>query len=140
MKKTMVYILALSMLVVTLLAGCGEMGGSGNGTTDQPATTTDLLPDVMEPDVDDGVVNDDNGIITDGDNGTMGTTGGTNGGTGSGAAGGTTGGTGNGMTGSTTGGSGSGAAGGTTGGTTTGGTSANGTGTVTYNGNGTVRR
>ena len=83
MKKTMVYILALSMLAVTLLAGCGETGDNRNdmtGTpnaTDAPGTDIDLVPDMLEPDTDDGRVNDTDGIITDGDNGGSGATSGT---------------------------------------------------------------
>ena len=75
MKKTMVYILALSMLAAALLAGCGETGDNRNDVTRAPDTTgnlpgtDDLMPDELEPDPRDGEVRDEDGFITDADNG-----------------------------------------------------------------------
>ena len=74
MKKTMVYILALSMLAAALLAGCGETGDNRNDATVPPDATgnipemDDITPDEMEPDPRDGEVNDTDGFITEGDN------------------------------------------------------------------------
>ena len=69
MKKTMVWLLALSVLCAALLTGCGEMAGDGNGnnTTGAPASPSDGVPETMLPDVNDGFVDDTDGIITDGD-------------------------------------------------------------------------
>ena len=71
MKKTMVWILALTVLCAALLTGCGETAGSGNGnnTADTPASGSDNAPETMLPDVNDGFVDDTDGIITDGDTG-----------------------------------------------------------------------
>ena len=70
MKKTIVYILALASLVLTM-SGCGgSMNDSGLRVTPVPEVT--MKPQVSAmPDVNDGVVNDDNGVITEGDNGPM---------------------------------------------------------------------
>ena len=76
MKRTMVYILALSMLAAALLAGCGETGDNRNDATISPDETgnlpeaDDLMPDMLEPDPRDGEVRDTDGFISDGiDNG-----------------------------------------------------------------------
>ena len=69
MKKTMVYILALSMAFSMLLAGCGEKQKEQPNPTTTPALTDQ--PTTMMPDPDDGSVNDDDGIITDNDNGPL---------------------------------------------------------------------
>ena len=70
MKKALIYILALSALCAAL-TGCGDTRDERNNTMD-PASSPDLLPDMeelipgdMEPDMDDGIVNDTDGIITD---------------------------------------------------------------------------
>ena len=76
MKKTMVYILALSMLAAALLAGCGETGDNRRDVPPSPDVTgplpgtddlTTVEPDMMEPDPRDGDVRDTDGFITDGD-------------------------------------------------------------------------
>lgn len=73
MKKTMVYILALSMAFSALLAGCGE--NKNNRPNANPTGTPTLTdqPTTMTPDPDDGTVNDNDGIITDNDNGPLNT-------------------------------------------------------------------
>ena len=65
MKKTMVCALALAVLCAALLTGCGEMSGNGNGnnTTDTPTSGSDNVPETMLPDVNDGIVDDTDGII-----------------------------------------------------------------------------
>ena len=70
MKKAMVYILALTLAFSTLLAGCGEMGGT-NRDKNAPAKTPQatILPETMMPDPADGEVRDSDGIITDNDSG-----------------------------------------------------------------------
>lgn len=69
MKKTMAWVLVLGVLCAALLTGCGETAGDGNGnnTTDTPASGSDNVPETMLPDVNDGVVDDTDGIIGDGD-------------------------------------------------------------------------
>ena len=69
MKKTMVWVLTLTVLCAALLAGCGETAGDGNGnnTTGTPASPSDGAPETMLPDVNDGLVDDTDGIITDDD-------------------------------------------------------------------------
>lgn len=76
MKQAVIWPLAISLLAVMFLAGCGEMGGRETDGTAPPAGTAnvvpeidDLLPDAMEPDENDGVVRDADGIITDSDSG-----------------------------------------------------------------------
>ena len=75
MKKTMIYILAISALCAALLTGCGETRDYRTDTVNTPDNTgvlpevDDLVPDMTEPDMNDGIVNDDNGIITENDNG-----------------------------------------------------------------------
>ena len=70
MKKTIVYILTLAALVMAL-SGCGgSMNDSAMQVTPRPGVTA--KPDVTAmPDVNDGVVNDDDGVITEGDNGPL---------------------------------------------------------------------
>ncbi len=70
MKRTMVFALALTLAFSTLLAGCGEMNGTG-GKTGLPTPTPQqtAAPGTMTPDPADGVVRDQDGIITDGDTG-----------------------------------------------------------------------
>jgi len=70
MKKTIVYILAAAALILAL-SGCGDnMNDSGLQVTPRPEVT--MKPDVTAmPDVNNGVVNDDDGVITEGDNGPM---------------------------------------------------------------------
>lgn len=75
MKKAMVYILALTMLFTVMLSGCGENRGNGNNGGTDPKNT-DILPEVSMPVVEDGEVEDTDGIITDDDNGTGTVTGG----------------------------------------------------------------
>ena len=70
MKKTMVYVIALTLALSTFLAGCGEMRGSDDRSTLPSATPQQtLLPETMMPDPEDGVVRDNDGIITDNDTG-----------------------------------------------------------------------
>ena len=73
MKKTMVYILALSMVFSALLTGCGDKKTGRPNATPTPTTSPEasILPENMMPDPDDGNVNDDDGIITDDDNGPL---------------------------------------------------------------------
>jgi len=67
MKKTIVCILAVMALVLAL-SGCGD-----NMVDDALHITP--RPDVTSmPEVDDGIVNDDNGVITEEDNGPLETT------------------------------------------------------------------
>ena len=70
MKKTIVYILAAAALVLAL-SGCGgNVNDNGLQVTPRPEVT--MKPQVTAmPDVNDGVVNDDDGVITEGDNGPM---------------------------------------------------------------------
>jgi len=90
MKRGMVFVTALALAATVLFAGCGEMRGTDGNTvppTGTPAQT--MLPETMMPDPEDGVVRDRDGIITDGDSGTVnGSTDGSgvNGNTGSGTA------------------------------------------------------
>ena len=98
MKRAMVYLIVLSALVTSLLSGCGESGTNSSGAasgTAPAAPETTLLPKNMMPDESDGVVNDTDGMITEGDNGGSlsgitgnGTAGDSNGSTFNGAAGG----------------------------------------------------
>ena len=70
MKKTIVYILVIAALILAL-SGCGDsMKDSGIQMTPRPEVTAKPQVSAM-PDVNDGVVNDDNGVITEGDNGPM---------------------------------------------------------------------
>ena len=65
MKKAIVYIFA-ALIALNALAGCG-MEGDRNTTTNPSAT-----PVVTTPDVNNGIVDDKDGIITDDDNGRVG--------------------------------------------------------------------
>ena len=70
MKRAMVYLLALTLAFSAMLAGCGEMRGTGTDSvrpTETPAPT--VLPETVMPDPADGEVRDRDGIITDGDSG-----------------------------------------------------------------------
>ncbi len=70
MKKAMVYILAVSVACMTLLAGCGDNRGVPGETAapiNSPSVT--LVPETAMPNPENGVVNDRDGIITDGDSG-----------------------------------------------------------------------
>ena len=75
MKKAMVLILALSVLAVSMLTGCGDTVESGNNTAPGVENTgilpeaDDLLPEAVAPDMEDGEVHDTDGIITEDDNG-----------------------------------------------------------------------
>ena len=66
MKKWIVYILSLTALVASLCA-CG--------TADKPAATNTPRPSgtpmTATPDMNDGIVNDDDGIITDDETGVV---------------------------------------------------------------------
>ena len=69
MRKQIACVLA-AMLIVSLFCGCGNNGG----TTTTPAPTmspavTDIIPTDMMPDVSDGIVTDEDGIIDDNDTG-----------------------------------------------------------------------
>lgn len=70
MKKATVYILALILIMCVLLAGCGENLTNRKGTSATEAPKATVLPETMMPDPGDGVVNDEDGIITDDDTGT----------------------------------------------------------------------
>ena len=70
MKRAMVYLIAISVLLTALLAGCGEIRTGQSGTAPTNAPETMILPDVT-PDASDGMVGDTDGIITEGDNGTV---------------------------------------------------------------------
>ena len=63
MKKTMIYILALTLAFSTLLAGCGEMRDDKTPPAETPQAT--ILPETMMPDPADGEVRDRDGIITE---------------------------------------------------------------------------
>ena len=69
MKKTMVYILALSMAFSLLLVGCGENMTQKKEPAATKAPQTAAPTESMLPDPEDGVVRDDDGIITDNDTG-----------------------------------------------------------------------
>ena len=71
MKRTMVFVLALTLAFSTLLAGCGEMNNAKDGKTGMPTATPQqtAAPGTVTPDPADGVVRDKDGIITDGDTG-----------------------------------------------------------------------
>ena len=71
MRKAMVYILALTLAFSTLLAGCGENTKDRDGTKETQKPQTSAAPETMMPDPEDGVVKDDDGIITDGDTGSV---------------------------------------------------------------------
>ena len=68
MKKTMVYILALSMLAAALLAGCGETGDKRGDAAPTPDVTGKVpeMDDIIDitPDPRDGDVRDMDGFIT----------------------------------------------------------------------------
>lgn len=71
MKKTIVYILVAAILTASLCA-CGSSGtldDPGYNSTDRPGAVPSSVPD-MTPDVNDGIVNDRDGMIDSGDNGT----------------------------------------------------------------------
>ena len=70
MKRAMIYLIAISALLTALLSGCGENVGK-NPTTTPPASNPNVTmkPEVGEPNVSDGVINDTDGVITEGDNG-----------------------------------------------------------------------
>ena len=70
MKRAMIYLISISALLTALLSGCGENIGK-NPTATPPATSPDVTmqPEIVEPDVSDGVVKDTDGMITEGDNG-----------------------------------------------------------------------
>ena len=72
MRKMMVFVIALSMAAVMLLSGCGEIKGT-NGKENAPTATPQqtMRPEDVMPDPNDGVVRDDDGIITDGDTGNV---------------------------------------------------------------------
>ena len=70
MKKAMVYILALTVACSAMLTGCGELRGTGSNTaapTETPQTTA--VPETMIPDPENGVVRDEDGLITEEDSG-----------------------------------------------------------------------
>ena len=67
MKKAIVYIFA-ALIALNALAGCGMEGDRNNNTTVNPSAT----PIVTTPDVNNGIVGDRDGIITDDDNGRIG--------------------------------------------------------------------
>lgn len=70
MKKTMVWILALTLAFSALLSGCGDMRKpAGDKTTPSAAPQHTAMPDITTPDPQDGIVKDDDGIITENDSG-----------------------------------------------------------------------
>ena len=64
MKKAIVYIIAV-LIALNALAGCGM-------SADRNTATASPTPMVTTPDVNNGIVNDNDGIITDRDNGRVG--------------------------------------------------------------------
>lgn len=70
MKRAMIYLIAISALLTAILSGCGEHAMK-NPNPNAPTTTPDVTmqPEIGEPDVSDGVINDTDGMITEGDNG-----------------------------------------------------------------------
>ena len=110
MKRTIIFV-CVSAMLCAVLCGCGSFRNDGM-TAESPAATMDLIPEispVLTPDMDDGIVNDQDGMIEDHDTGTQtgtvspspnggtGTGSSTGTGTGSSAGAGTGTGTGNGM-------------------------------------------
>ena len=72
MKKTMVYVLALTLAFSALLSGCGDMRRpEGSKATPTAAPQQTVQPGTMTPDPKDGVVRDDDGIITKEDSGNV---------------------------------------------------------------------
>ena len=70
MKKAMVYILALTVACSALLTGCGELRGTGSDTSAPEETPqTSAGSETMTPDPKDGVVRDEDGLITEKDSG-----------------------------------------------------------------------
>ena len=67
MKKTIMAYTILAVLVLTMAAGCGRMDNP------QPQSTPGMTatPVVPVPDVNDGIVNDSDGVITPDDNGDL---------------------------------------------------------------------
>ena len=70
MKRAMVYLLAFTLAFSTMLAGCGEMGGTDTARP-TPTPEVTVLPETAMPDPADGEVRDSDGIITDGDTGAV---------------------------------------------------------------------
>lgn len=69
-KKASIYIMVLTALLLTL-SGCGTNGTPANTPTNTPAPTANVSPTVtVAPTInpDNGVVDDDDGIINDNDN------------------------------------------------------------------------
>ncbi len=72
MKKGMIYVAALTLCIAIALAGCGEMRSTDGGAVPPTSTPVQtMLPETMMPQPEDGVVRDRDGIITDGDSGTV---------------------------------------------------------------------
>lgn len=74
MKRAMVFTLALTLVLTTLLCGCGERTANGQNMPLATPKVTATLPDPTEkipevdemmPDPEDGVVDDTDGIITE---------------------------------------------------------------------------
>ena len=68
MKKIVVYTIT-AILSLSILAGCGRMGDKREdaGSAERPMTSAS--PMIVTPDPEDGVVRDEDGIITEGDPG-----------------------------------------------------------------------
>ena len=65
MKRAIIFVCVLTM-ICTALCGCGDMRGDQPVQT--PVATMDLVPEtspVLTPDVNDGIVKDQDGVIED---------------------------------------------------------------------------
>ncbi len=71
MKKAMIYILAFTLAFSTLLTGCGEIRGRDDKNAPAETPEATILPETMMPDPADGEVRDRDGIITEGDSGSV---------------------------------------------------------------------
>ncbi len=68
MKKATAFLLCAAALTA-ILSGCGYMGMAGDVPSQTEIPAVSASPAVVTPDPGDGIVRDDDGIITDGDTG-----------------------------------------------------------------------
>ena len=70
MKKAIAYTCA-AVLCLCALTGCGRMENDAGKTSPSPSPVATSTPASATPDVSDGIVNDNDGIITSDDNGAV---------------------------------------------------------------------